>query len=345
MRFVLAFGVLAGAGLCQGCLFPSFDPLTRCEQGCGGAMDVSSSSGGVEASSSASEGGGGASEGGGGAGGGGGGASEGGGGGAGEGGSMAARCADPLGRGADGVLVEPPDEGQPPFCIDAVEVSFARYTDFLVAVSSIPAGDLAPLLGAECADIPLTLDRDGLLRYYATYQAYSDPVFPHRELPAIGMTWCEARMHCRWAGKELCGNLDGAGAEGSDWRSSRWVAACSNNDEYVYSYRSDAPDASMCKVDGCAEAGGYQALDPAAENPRCEGGVEGLYNMSGNAYEWVDNCVDRGTPDVFDDDECFPRGGACELGTEYTYCAYPGQPHARGMGYEFVGLRCCWDAP
>ncbi|WP_437960193.1 SUMF1/EgtB/PvdO family nonheme iron enzyme [Sorangium sp. So ce119] len=335
---MLVLGVLAGAGLCQGCLFPSFDALTRCEQGCGGATAVSSSSGGGEASSSVGAGGAGG-EGGAGTGG------AGGAGGAGTGGSTPSPCVDPLGRGADGVLITPAGQDHPPFCIDAVEVSFARYIDFLAAVPSISDEDRARFLGAECASIPLTLDDEGLLGYYAMTQAYSDPTFPSQALPAIGMTWCQARMHCRWAGKELCGHLDGASAEGSDWRSSRWVAACSNGGEYTYSYRSDTPDAARCKVEGCSPEEGYRALDPAAENARCEGGVDGLYNMSGNSYEWVDNCVDTGTPDVFDDDECFPRGGACGLGTEYTYCAFPGQKHARGTAYEFVGVRCCWDAP
>ncbi|WP_437681460.1 SUMF1/EgtB/PvdO family nonheme iron enzyme [Sorangium sp. So ce131] len=326
MRLALSLGALAGAGLCQGCLFPSLDALTECEHGSGGVMDVSSSSIGPGATS-------------------GGGGDGGGDGGAGAGGGAPSPCADPLGRGADGVLVTSPAGAYPPFCIDAVEVSFRRYTDFLAVFPLLSDEELGRYLGPECAHIPLSMDERGLLRYYAMREAYTDAAFMHHALPAVGMTWCQARMHCRWAGKELCGHLDGASAEDADWRSSRWVAACSDNGQFRYSYRSDTPDAARCKVEGCSgDEGGYKALDPAAAEGRCEGGVPGLFNMSGNSYEWVDRCEANDTPEI-DDDPCYPRGGACNLGTEYTYCTYPGEPQPREEGSEFVGFRCCWDAP
>lgn len=84
-------------------------------------------------------------------------------------------------------------------------------------------------------------------------------------LPMTGVTWVEAEMRCRSMGKELC-------------TQSEWRTACRGRAGGAYPYGADyAPDS-------CNTA--TRALSGAGKFPGC-GSDQGIYDLTGNAWEWV----------------------------------------------------------
>jgi sulfatase modifying factor 1 len=312
--------------LASACLFPGFDELL-CESDCGGSSATATPTG------AGPQGGGGS------------GASPSGGtnpggapptGGAGGGGGGPANpCADPLGRGADGVLVDTPGDF-PLYCIDSVEVSWAHYIDFLNALTFMSEAEFDELRPNECGFV--ALDADAFQTFYG-YPGILSNTAEH-DLPAVGMNWCEAQIHCHWAGKKLCGDIDGVSPESADVDQAQWVAACSNFGANTYSYPGPF-DPDICRSDACVND--FHGLDPALPNA-CEGGLPGLFNMSGNVHELTDNCVPAGGAG-FEDDLCQLRGGNCNLG-EYTDCKWDqAVERADKDPGNYQSFRCCWGPP
>jgi len=317
MRTLLRLSSLAlCASLACGCLFPSVEQFV-CESDCGTSQSATSNGGGPVGGSGGEQSGGGPPIGGG-------------------GGAPGAPCADPLGRGADGVLVDTPGDF-PLYCIDSVEVSWAYYLDFINSLSFMTDQEFEGYRSPECAFVNRDFDE------FTTFYGYPN-VFDNaadQPKPAVGMSWCDAQIHCRWAGKDLCGDIDGVSPESaSDLNRSRWVTACSHFGDFAYSY-GDVYDPDICLVTTCADD--YHTLADAAPNG-CEGGVPGLFNMSGNVNEFTNHCVAAGGPG-FEDDLCTVRGGNCNL-MQYSDCEWTAQiaRSFKAMG-NYQAFRCCWTPP
>ena len=72
------------------------------------------------------------------------------------------------------------------------------------------------------------------------------------------------------------------------------------------------------------------------------GGYGGVYDLSGNAYEWEDSYGGwtGGT------DDCFICGGAFNTGADNMRCDFVGWPEYRaGSDGAGVGFRCCSPCP
>lgn len=87
-------------------------------------------------------------------------------------------------------------------------------------------------------------------------------------LPTTGVTFAEAEEACAAAGKMLC--LEAV-----------WDVACTANGERRYPYGDDYEPLTCSGESSTAE------LVPTGSMEGCEGGVEGVFDMSGNAFELV----------------------------------------------------------
>lgn len=210
--------------------------------------------------------------------------------------------------------------------IDTTEVTNAQYTEFLnaaVPVANQPSDcswndDYAP----DTSEPGCTASLFNL-GTRATY-------------PVVCVDWCDARAYCEWAGKRLCLNAGGKPTDG--FPSAEWVYACSANDTQTFPY-GDSYDTNACN----GQDHGVKGLVPVASLPSCEGGLPGLFDMSGNAYEWEGTCNDPGPLA-----NCSASGGSYKWdninGKLQCIPTIGGQSPARTSHWNDLGFRCCADA-
>lgn len=148
--------------------------------------------------------------------------------------------------------------------------------------------------------------------------------------------WCDARAYCAWAGKRLCGRIDG-GAVPAAVRSSaladEWYRACSAAGTRAFPY-GDTYNPQACN--GPARTGVNGRL-PVASLATCMGGYPGLFDMGGNLQEWEDSCDDGGAAAA-----CAVRGGSY-ASTNDLSCIQQGSWARDRGGQSDVGIRCCSD--
>jgi formylglycine-generating enzyme required for sulfatase activity len=226
------------------------------------------------------------------------------------------------------------------YCIDRTEVRNSDYAAFLA-----DQPDTADQ-GAECAwngsFAPETDNDDCPVLDY-------DPV-NQQGYPVTCIDWCDAKKFCEWAGKELCGAIEGGPVEPESFADpalDAWFSACSQNGEY------DFPYGDMYQNKACA------GLDNDFTSPvavgslvNCAGGYTGLYDMSGNVSEWENSCADT----AGGSDQCLHRGGDLfdvdiTAGSGHTLrcnssAADDPTPspatYRRDMRHSHLGFRCCY---
>jgi len=201
------------------------------------------------------------------------------------------------------------------YCIDATEVTVADYKAFLAASpTEIPAPP------ATCA-------------WNTSYTPGAWPVAGDT-LPVTDVDWCDAYMYCAWAGKRLCGAIGGgptAPFDVDDPAVDQWFAACSAGGTRRRPYGDASADAAVCNVVP-TDGGG---LWNVASSPACSGGYPGIYDLLGNATEWVDSCT--GTAGATDD--CRIRE-SWYGGERSADCATTGV-RGRDTHHSARGFRCC----
>jgi len=205
------------------------------------------------------------------------------------------------------------------FCIDAHEVTVSEYEAFLTAKMGDTSGQ-----PSYCA-------------FNTTFQPSTWPqANPSR--PVVAVDQCDAIAYCAWAGERLCGAVDGGHADPDNLTDpgGQWYFACSHSGDgvHLYPYGLDY-DGSACNgADFWGDAGPH-ATD-VESSPGCVGGFAGIFDMSGNVYEWEDSChsYDGG------DDKCMARGGSYASGPAALACA-ASYPAARSVQDNQFGFRCC----
>ena len=188
--------------------------------------------------------------------------------------------------------------------------------------------------------------------YHQAYPWYdaSDPLLEER--PVSVVDWCDALAFCKYWGKHLCGARGDGGALAMDAQAkfSQWYTACTNGTSQAYPY-GNVYNASACNT-GAANSGAGIA-DPVGKPSTCQGGVPGLFDMSGNDQEWENACDDN-APDP-SDDSCQLRGGTYFFPIGLGHVRRDGggqrQPAQRREPVEHDPMllgaltRCCWDLP
>jgi len=209
------------------------------------------------------------------------------------------------------------------YCIDATEVSNGEYLTFVLAQ---PDGG-APNQPSYCS--------------WNTRLSPSDP--PNWPVPGLdsfpvaSVDWCDAYAYCKWAGKRLCGRIGGgpvADIRATDSTQSQWYLACAGDGNDLYPYGANY-DASKCN--------GVEHMSPpvlieVGLTKSCEGHARGLFDMSGNVYEWIDAC-DGNTGST---DNCRMMGGGFNSPSYELACSYRAV-NTRDHVLPNLGFRCCTD--
>jgi len=193
------------------------------------------------------------------------------------------------------------------FYVDSTEVTVAQYRAFLDAKKGDTSGQPSACAWND--------------EYYGGALLGSD------DWPVTYVDWCDAWAFCDWAGKRLCGALDGgalAAADVLDQTKSEWFLACGGPSGWTHP--NQTPD--------CNSSGGVDTLADVASFPGCEGYKAGLFDLEGNAAEWVDSCDAAVGPT----DDCVLLGGSYI--DNQSYCTESFE-YRRDTTADPFGFRCC----
>lgn len=165
-------------------------------------------------------------------------------------------------------------------------------------------------------------------------QPFGKPAKPNE--PAVHVTFDEAKAYCAWAGKRLPADREWMLAAYTELRKNPPPPFTSGK---TYPYPTgDSPAGANCLGD----CGATPAIDYASVLERGKGhapvgstrpGVNGLFDMGANVWEWVD--TNSG-------DEKLTRGGSWWYGAAQMHASYKAsKPPA--MAVVYIGFRCARD--
>ena len=234
----------------------------------------------------------------------------------------------PSGRGPKMVLVEGTAFR---FCVDSTEVTQGQYEKFVTGGGALVTAHPACATKAALGPKPSCLGNE------VQYQARAG-------YPMVCVDFCDALAFCQWAGKRLCGRTgDGGPLVGPDDLGTKpqneWYLACSQGGTRNYPY-GDILRSDVCTLSDpdAGEAGAPRATAPVASDPDCVGSTVPLFDIIGNAREWVNACTPAAGQCgcLGGDGTTLPTGGAARCND--TSGAPPSDQGVRR------GIRCCADA-
>jgi formylglycine-generating enzyme required for sulfatase activity len=221
----------------------------------------------------------------------------------------------------------------PPFCIDATEVTQGDYDQFVTAVAA-GASFEKPAVCAWNTTIAPFVDLSSACKPGAY-----DPA-TKANYPVTCIDWCDAYAYCRWVGKRLCAKIGGGSVPPStvaEASFSEWMFACSKDGTQYYPYDIGFHSGTCNDL-----SSGLGVHAPVGSFAGCVGGYAGIFDMSGNAHEWEDNCDVTVSTDP-KDHTCSVRGGSYADGRDYCKCDAVQLTLTRNQTDERTGFRCCAD--
>lgn len=148
--------------------------------------------------------------------------------------------------------------------------------------------------------------------------------------PWVNLTRDEAQSACNAAGKRLCSIAE-------------WSYACKGPNNYLYPY-GNSYEPKRCvdlnAQDVCNNGDGSGVM-PTGSRTFCEGGYPGIFDMSGNVWEWV---LDK------DGNNCKLMGGSvdcCNRGNDKPACLSCNSIGTQrcDLKWPALGFRCCKEVP
>ena len=172
-----------------------------------------------------------------------------------------------------------------------------------------------------------------------TYSSYCNWNFSVREdHPVTCVSWYQAREYCAWSGKRLCSE-------------SEWEKASRGTDGRIYPWGNEEATCDRAVMNEGIEGCGENRTWPVGSKPS---GVYGLYDMSGNVLEWVEDDWHDNYSNGPDDGNAWvenprassrvKRSGSCYYGAVDLHSYYRdfGDP---GVSNYYLGVRCCRSVP
>ena len=216
------------------------------------------------------------------------------------------------------------------FEIDRTEVSIGQFQQFADATKTVTA--------AERAGGGSTYEAGWEQRRGWNWRApFGKPGAANE--PAVHVTYAEAQAFCKWAGKRLPTDAEWGQAAYTERRSNP-PAGFEAGRTYAYP-TGDSPQGANCLGD-C----GNVLTAPNAITSRGRGhalvgttkaGVNGLYDMGANAWEWVDSGSSIGPGS-----DKRTRGGSWWYGASAMQDSH-NQSKAADTAVVYIGFRCARD--
>jgi formylglycine-generating enzyme len=213
------------------------------------------------------------------------------------------------------------------FSIDIAEVTIGQFARFVTATGF--------LTKAERAGGGLVYAAGWMQKAGWTWRApYGRP--GQEDEPAVHVTFDEAQAYCRWTGKRLPSEHEWLEAAYTERRTAP-PSPFSRGRTYPYP-TGDRPEGANCLGD----CGQTPAIDYSAVLERGRGhakahttrpGVNGLYDMGANVWEWVE---------TNDQDQKGTRGGSWWYGAAQMQADYDASK-PRDMTVVYIGFRCVRD--
>lgn len=201
------------------------------------------------------------------------------------------------------------------FCIDSTEVTRAQYGAWLAR---------APNLADQSSECAGNLDFAPAPGCQPACQADCD------DHPQVCIDWCDAVAYCAGVGKRLCGPLDAAltSHDGASLQS-QWYYACSSAGASLFPY-GEAYDDMACNTNLTSMTA------PVGSLPDCQSdvpGFEGVFDMSGNVYEWTALCNESS--------QCETRGGGYYDNNAVRQACTHTVANGLATAAPNLGFRCC----